>query len=177
MVDCISFQMSLSTWMAGTRALLRLARYGRRPPAPAQKREQPSNENIEAERLLTPVQATAFSVEQEIRSVLGDFAAATGRKPVQLEIAVQPGLMFYGNRAAFHEVLAAVVQHLQILEESGLVQTEKTGRVRTCRVEPAGLNAAARWIEERRPEWDRKLDRLGELLGEYGSSGYDRRDG
>src|SRR5476651_492701 len=35
--------------------------------------------------------------------------------------------------------LAAVVQHLQVLEESGLVQTEKVGRVRTCRIEPAGL--------------------------------------
>jgi DNA-binding transcriptional ArsR family regulator len=62
--------------------------------------------------------------------------------------------------------LAAVVQHLQILEESGLVQTEKLGRVRTCRVESAGLNAAAQWIGARRPEWDRKPDRVGEILAE-----------
>jgi DNA-binding transcriptional ArsR family regulator len=62
--------------------------------------------------------------------------------------------------------LAAVVQHLQVLEESGLVETEKTGRVRTCRIEPAGLDVAARWIGERRSTWERRLDRLGDLLGE-----------
>jgi|SRR5271157_212283 len=62
--------------------------------------------------------------------------------------------------------LAAVVQHLQVLEESGLVQTEKIGRVRTCRIEAEGLAAAAHWIEDRRPMWDRRLDRLGDLLAE-----------
>jgi DNA-binding transcriptional ArsR family regulator len=62
--------------------------------------------------------------------------------------------------------LAAVVQHLQVLEESGLVQTEKTGRVRTCRIEPAGLAAAQKWISDRRSMWERKLDRLGDLLRE-----------
>jgi DNA-binding transcriptional ArsR family regulator len=62
--------------------------------------------------------------------------------------------------------LAAVVQHLQVLEESGLVQTEKVGRVRTCRLEPAGLSAAERWIADRRSMWERKLDRLGDLLAE-----------
>ncbi len=62
--------------------------------------------------------------------------------------------------------LAAVVQHLQVLEESGLVQTEKVGRVRTCRIEPAGLDVAAQWIGNRRPMWERRLDRLGDLLAE-----------
>jgi DNA-binding transcriptional ArsR family regulator len=62
--------------------------------------------------------------------------------------------------------LAAVVQHLQILEDAGLVKTEKLGRVRTCRTEPAGLDYAAQWLKARRPEWARKLDRLGEFLGE-----------
>jgi DNA-binding transcriptional ArsR family regulator len=62
--------------------------------------------------------------------------------------------------------LAAVVQHLQVLEDSGLVQTEKTGRVRTCRLEPAALSAAERWIGERRAIWERRLDRLGALLAE-----------
>ena len=60
--------------------------------------------------------------------------------------------------------LAAVVQHLQILERSGLVRTEKVGRVRTCRVEPKGLTIAERWIAERRASWERRLDLLGELL-------------
>jgi DNA-binding transcriptional ArsR family regulator len=62
--------------------------------------------------------------------------------------------------------LAAVVQHLQVLEESGLVQTEKVGRVRTCRVEPAGLSAAEQWIADRRSLWENRLDRLGDLLAE-----------
>src|SRR5271170_6381056 len=62
--------------------------------------------------------------------------------------------------------LAAVVQHLQVLEESGLVQTEKVGRVRTCRIEPAGLSVAQQWIGDRRSMWERQLDRLGDLLAE-----------
>jgi len=62
--------------------------------------------------------------------------------------------------------LAAVVQHLQVLEESGLVQTEKVGRVRTCRIESAGLTVAEKWIGDRRSAWERRLDRLGDLLAE-----------
>jgi DNA-binding transcriptional ArsR family regulator len=64
----------------------------------------------------------------------------------------------------FQMTLAAVVQHLQVLEEAGLVKTEKTGRVRSCRVEAAGLRAAEEWLKARRPDWDRRLDRLGDLL-------------
>jgi DNA-binding transcriptional ArsR family regulator len=60
--------------------------------------------------------------------------------------------------------LAAVIQHLQILEKSGLVHTEKVGRVRTCRIEPKGLSVAERWIEDRRSLWEKRLDRLGDLL-------------
>jgi DNA-binding transcriptional ArsR family regulator len=63
--------------------------------------------------------------------------------------------------------LAAVVQHLQVLEASGLVRTEKVGRVRTCRIEPAALRTAERWISERRASWERRLDRLGEYLAEH----------
>jgi DNA-binding transcriptional ArsR family regulator len=61
--------------------------------------------------------------------------------------------------------LAAVVQHLQVLEECGLVETEKVGRVRSCRIEPAGLDAMEQWIRGRRSVWERRLDRLGSLLG------------
>ncbi len=60
--------------------------------------------------------------------------------------------------------LAAVVQHVQVLESSGLVRTEKVGRVRTCRIEPGGLDAAERWVGERRATWERHLDRLGDFL-------------
>jgi DNA-binding transcriptional ArsR family regulator len=60
--------------------------------------------------------------------------------------------------------LAAVVQHLQVLEESGLVHTEKIGRTRTCTIEPAGLTAAEQWIGNLRNEWESRLDRLAEFL-------------
>ena len=60
--------------------------------------------------------------------------------------------------------LPAVVQHLQVLEASGLVRTEKVGRVRTCHIEPMALRNAERWIEERRTIWEQRLDRLGEYL-------------
>ncbi len=62
--------------------------------------------------------------------------------------------------------LAAIVQHLQVLQASGLVKTEKAGRVRTCRLEPAGLTVAEQWIGECRRLWERRLDRLGDLLAE-----------
>ena len=62
--------------------------------------------------------------------------------------------------------LAAVVQHLQVLEESGLVHTEKVGRVRTCSIEPAGLSLAEQWVGDRRSIWERRFDRLGDLLAE-----------
>jgi len=60
--------------------------------------------------------------------------------------------------------LPAVVQHLQVLEASGLVRSEKVGRVRTCRIEPQALSPAEQWINERRTTWERRLDRLGEYL-------------
>ncbi len=62
--------------------------------------------------------------------------------------------------------LAAVVQHLHVLEASGIVASEKTGRVRTCRIEPDGLSLAEQWINERRAGWERRLDRLGAYLAE-----------
>ncbi|RUT97336.1 transcriptional regulator [Mesorhizobium sp. USDA-HM6] len=62
--------------------------------------------------------------------------------------------------------LSAVVQHLSVLEASGLVSTEKLGRVRTCRIEPQALRAAEHWINERRLAWERRLDRLGDFLAE-----------
>ena len=60
--------------------------------------------------------------------------------------------------------LPAVLQHLQMLEASGLVQSEKKGRVRTCRIEPKALSAAERWIADQRSLWEGRLDRLEEYL-------------
>ena len=64
--------------------------------------------------------------------------------------------------------LPAVLQHLGVLEASGLVRSEKAGRVRTCRIEPKALRTAEDWIARRRTIWERRLDRLGEYLAGQG---------
>jgi DNA-binding transcriptional ArsR family regulator len=60
--------------------------------------------------------------------------------------------------------LAAVVQHLSVLEQAGLVTSEKVGRVRTCRLDLDGLRRAEEWLVAQRTEWERRLDRLGDVL-------------
>jgi DNA-binding transcriptional ArsR family regulator len=62
--------------------------------------------------------------------------------------------------------LAAVLQHVQLLELSGLVRTQKIGRTRTCSINPEVLRSAEDWIAERRSLWERRLDRLGEYLAD-----------
>jgi len=62
--------------------------------------------------------------------------------------------------------LPAVMGHLKVLEESGLVKSEKAGRVRTCRIDPRMLSQAEHWVAERRAMWERSLDRLGAFLDE-----------
>jgi DNA-binding transcriptional ArsR family regulator len=62
--------------------------------------------------------------------------------------------------------LPAVVQHLQVLEASGLVESQKVGRVRTCRLVVKRLDTVQDWIDERRRTWERRLDRLGDYLAE-----------
>ena len=63
--------------------------------------------------------------------------------------------------------LPAIVQHLAMLEASGLVRSEKVGRVRTFRMVPAGLSLAEQWFNRRRAQWERRLDRLGEHLKRF----------
>lgn len=60
--------------------------------------------------------------------------------------------------------LPAVLQHVQVLEASGLVRSQKVGRVRTCVLAPEALTGAEQWISDRRTTWERRLDRLGEYL-------------
>jgi DNA-binding transcriptional ArsR family regulator len=60
--------------------------------------------------------------------------------------------------------LAAVVQHLSVLEDAGIVASEKVGRVRTCRLEPAALRRAEDWFVAQRTQWESRLDRLGDVL-------------
>ncbi len=62
--------------------------------------------------------------------------------------------------------LPAVLQHLRVLEQSGLVRSQKVGRVRTCRLEPAALQQAEQWIADRRSLWADRLDRLETFLEE-----------
>ena len=69
--------------------------------------------------------------------------------------------------------LPAVMQHLAILEGSGIVVSEKVGRVRTCRVEPRALSLVEQWINARRTEWEHRLDRLGSYLEELKKQGDD----
>jgi DNA-binding transcriptional ArsR family regulator len=62
--------------------------------------------------------------------------------------------------------LSGVVQHLAVLESCGLVSSEKAGRTRTCRLEPVGLGLAEDWFAGQRATWERRLDRLGEILAD-----------
>jgi DNA-binding transcriptional ArsR family regulator len=76
------------------------------------------------------------------------------RKPASVSELARPLAM----------TLPAVMQHLAVLEASGVVLTEKTGRVRTCRLNPQAMSLAEQWLNERRLEWERRLDRLGDFL-------------
>lgn len=62
--------------------------------------------------------------------------------------------------------LPAVMQHLGVLEASGLVASEKRGRVRTCRIDTMALTACERWLTAQREEWERRFDRLETYLEE-----------
>ena len=62
--------------------------------------------------------------------------------------------------------LAAVGQHIRVLHAGGLVRTEKIGRVRTCRLEPAAMRSAEQWLSQHRGRWEQRLDRLGDVLAD-----------
>jgi DNA-binding transcriptional ArsR family regulator len=70
--------------------------------------------------------------------------------------------------------LAGALQHVQVLEASGLVRSEKVGRVRVCRVEPTALQTVEQWVADRRKVWERRFDRLGEYLGDDQQPAADR---
>lgn len=68
----------------------------------------------------------------------------------------------------FDMSLSAVLQHLNVLIESGLVVSEKSGRVRTCRIEPDAMRMTEEWITRQRTGWERSFDRLGDVLDKSG---------
>jgi DNA-binding transcriptional ArsR family regulator len=70
----------------------------------------------------------------------------------------------------FEMSLPAVMQHLRVLEDSGLVASTKVGRVRTCSLEADRLATVQDWVEARRKTWDKRLDRLGEALRQQANS-------
>jgi DNA-binding transcriptional ArsR family regulator len=64
----------------------------------------------------------------------------------------------------FHMTLTGMKKHVGVLEEAGLVTTEKVGRVRTCKLGPGGLDEAAAWIERRRQLWNTRFDELDRVV-------------
>ena len=66
--------------------------------------------------------------------------------------------------ATFEITLSGIKKHVQVLEQSGLVTTEKIGRVRNCRLGPRRLEDEAAWIATYRERVDARLDRLGDFL-------------
>jgi DNA-binding transcriptional ArsR family regulator len=79
------------------------------------------------------------------------------------QLALRP--MSISELARIAEIsLAAVVQHMEILEETGLAATEKVGRVRTCRIDNRGFDALEKWIRSHRTLWELRLDFLGDVL-------------
>jgi DNA-binding transcriptional ArsR family regulator len=101
-----------------------------------------------------------YAVENILRAISDStrrvIVERLGRSPASVSELARP----------FDISLAAIVQHIQVLEEAGIVQSEKVGRVRTCRLVPQGMDALILWIEAQRSPAEKKLDRLGEFLGE-----------
>lgn len=73
--------------------------------------------------------------------------------------------------------LPSAMQHLGVLEAAGLVRSEKVGRVRTCSIDTGALSLAEQWIDARRQEWERRLDRLGHYLKTLEAEGDDHDPG
>ena len=70
----------------------------------------------------------------------------------------------HGARRPLAMSLPAVMQHLKVLEDAGVIVTEKVGRVRSCRIEPKALREAEGWLSGQRTEWERQLDQLDDYL-------------
>ena len=77
----------------------------------------------------------------------------------------------------FRMSLPSVVQHLQVLEESGLIKTQKVGRVRTCKIVPKALISAEEWIAHQRALWEGRLDRLEAYLDKLQAKGENDEQG
>ncbi len=101
----------------------------------------------EPQQLDQAFRALADSNRRAIIARLTDGAASVSELAAPLEVS-----------------LPTVLQHLDVLQQSGLVRSEKVGRVRTCRLEPGPMRAVEHWIAEHRSMWERRLDLLGDIL-------------
>jgi DNA-binding transcriptional ArsR family regulator len=110
--------------------------------------------------MLNQVEAVDTPLDRVFRALADpsrrDMVERLSRGPASVSELAQPLAMS----------LPAVVQHLQVLEASGLVTSQKVGRVRTCRIDAAALRPAELWLSARRTSWERRLDRLGDYLAE-----------
>lgn len=102
--------------------------------------------------------------EKRIEAIFQALADRTRRQMVE-RVSLGPVTVSELARP-FAMTLAAVLQHVQALERSGLVQTEKQGRVRLVRLNGEGMEMLRAWLNERGGVWETRLDRLGSLLGE-----------
>lgn len=101
-------------------------------------------------------------LEYDLDRLFHALADATRRRLVERLVA---GPSSVSQLARGHAMsLQAVQQHLRVLEECGLVRSEKVGRVRTCRIEPPALRAVEDWVGRQRTDWEYRLDRLGKQL-------------
>ncbi|MES1156352.1 MAG: metalloregulator ArsR/SmtB family transcription factor [Alphaproteobacteria bacterium] len=107
-----------------------------------------------------------LNYQDTLNSVFQALADPTRRAVVE---RLSRGPMSVSDLAAPLDMsLPAVMQHLSVLEASGLVRSEKVGRVRTCRIEPKTLSLVEKWVASRKSDWERKLDRLDEYLKKDG---------
>lgn len=107
---------------------------------------------------------TAVAARLPAASVFHALGDPTRRAIVE-RVSRQP-ISVSGLAAPLGITLTAVTQHLRVLEQCRLVRTEKAGRVRTCRLDPEGLATVEHWIADCRSAWERRLDRLGDILDE-----------
>ena len=106
-------------------------------------------------------------VAATLPSVDETFAALADPTRIEIVARLSRGVASVSELAApFDMSLRAVLKHIEVLEEAGIVRTMKTGRVRRCELDRRQIEQAARWIDHVRRRWERRLDRLEDYVRE-----------